>query len=151
MVYLPAENLLFTGDLLFNSLHPTMSQAESKQWLTSLTALRKMAVDVIVPGHGPICGKEATYPLSDYIRDMRAAVRRSYQAGRSKSETSSAVIPDFMEGFPYREGDRDRVRGYVKGGSDRIYDEYRAEAKANAANRPGGSGRSKARRQRKRA
>jgi glyoxylase-like metal-dependent hydrolase (beta-lactamase superfamily II) len=151
MVHLPAENLVFTGDLVFNNVHPSMSQAESKQWLSSLTALRKMAVDVIVPGHGPICGKEATYPLSDYIREMRAMVRRSFQAGRSKSETSSAVIPEFMEGFPYREADRDRVRGYVKGGSDRIYDEYRAEAKANMANQSSASRRSRVGRQRKRA
>lgn len=151
MVHLPAENLLFTGDLVFNNVHPSMSQAESKQWLSSLTAMRKMAVDVIIPGHGPICDKEATYPLSDYIRDMRAVVRRSFQAGRSKSETSSAVIPEFLDVFPYRESDRDQVRGHIKGGSDRIYDEYRAEVKANTANQSSVSKRSKARRQRKHA
>jgi hypothetical protein len=60
-------------------------------------------------------------------------VRKSFQAGRSKSETSSAVIPEFLDAFPYKDSDREKVRARIKGGSDRIYDEYRALAKANAA------------------
>jgi cyclase len=132
MTYLPQENLIFTGDLVFSHQHPTMTQAETKQWLSKLNQLRKMTIDIIIPGHGAICDKEATHPLSDYIRDMRAVVRRNFQAGRSKSETSSAVIPEFMDAFPYDENQRDRVRQRIKGGSDRIYDEYRAVAKASA-------------------
>jgi hypothetical protein len=37
-----------------------------------------------------------------------------------------------MDAFPYDENQRDRVRQRIKGGSDRIYDEYRAVAKASA-------------------
>jgi glyoxylase-like metal-dependent hydrolase (beta-lactamase superfamily II) len=130
MVSLPDENLLFTGDVVTCGVHPSMVHAESRAWLATLTALRKMNVGIIVPGHGRQCGRDATHALSDYLREMRAAVRRSYQAGRSKSETSSAVIPKFMDAFEYDEADRDKVRLLVKGGSDRIYDEYRAEAKS---------------------
>ena len=146
MVYLPSENLLFSGDIVFSQMHPSMTQAETKQWLSALTVLRKMTVDKIVPGHGTICDREATHSLSDYIRDMRALVRRCFQAGRSKSETSSAVIPEFMGAFPYDENERDKVRLRVKGGSDRIYDEYRAEAKADKVK--GSSKRGKTRRRR---
>lgn len=148
MVYLPTESLLFAGDVVFCGVHPSMSLAETKQWLSTLTALRKMSVDVIVPGHGDICAREATHALSDYIRDMRAMVRRGFQAGRSKSETSSAVIPEMMGAFSYTEKNRDRVRMRIKAGSDRIYDEYRAEAKADAAKNS--SRRSAGRRKRRR-
>jgi cyclase len=130
MVHLPEEDVVFTGDLVFNRQHPSMNFAESKQWLSALNQLRKMPVEVIVPGHGPVCDREATHPLSDYIRDIRAMVRKSFQAGRSKSETSSAVIPELFECFPYDESRRDEIRLRIKGGSDRIYDEYRALAKA---------------------
>lgn len=133
LVYLPEENVVFSGDLVFSYQHPSMTSAESKQWLSALNQLRKMPAETIVPGHGRICTKEATHPLSDYIRDMRATVRKSFQAGRSKSETSSSLIPEFFDAFPYDEGERDLVRTRVKGGSDRIYDEYRALAKANSA------------------
>ena len=103
-----------------------------------------------MPGHGEICTREATHALSDYIRDMRAMVRRSFQAGRSKSETSSAVIPEMMGAFSYNEKNRDRIRLLIKAGSDRIYDEYRAEAKADAAKNKGSSRRSSGKRKRRR-
>jgi cyclase len=151
MVYLPENRLIFSGDLVFNNLHPTMAQAETKEWLSALNQLRKLVVDTIIPGHGPVCDKECTYPLSDYIRDMRAQVRHCFQAERSKSETSSAIIPEFMDAFPYAENERDRVRKSIKSGSDRIYDEYRTLArsstvgKKNAAAKKGRSRKRKSR------
>ena len=150
MVHLPESSILFTGDVVFCNTHPTMSQAETKQWLSALTTLRKMTVDTIVPGRGEVCDRDASHPLSDYIRDIRAVVRRSFQAGRSKSETSSAVIPDLMDAFPYKESERDQVRLRVKGGSDRVYDEYRAEAKASMTKTKRSSRRSSGKRKRRR-
>jgi len=150
MVYLPQENLLFSGDVLFAGVHPIMSHAVTQQWLSTLTALRKMSVEQIVPGHGEVCDKTASYPLSEYIREMRAAVRRNFRAGRTKSETSSALIPQFVDAFPYAEHERDLVRMRVKGGSDRIYDEYRATARAReAAGAPGGDASSRRKRRRR--
>ena len=131
MVHLPQERLLFSGDLLYNGAHPTMDQAETKEWLSVLTQLRKMDVDTIVPGHGSLCDRDATYPLSDYVRDLRARVRRSFQRGRSKSETATTVIPEFLDAFPYDESERDAVRARIKNSVGRIYDEYRAAAKAS--------------------
>jgi cyclase len=149
MVHLPEHDLLFSGDVVFCNQHPSMTYAETKEWLSALNQLRKMSVETIVPGHGTVCGQEATQPLSEYIRDIRAIVRRNFQAGRSKSETSSSVIPEFLDAFPYAEAERDRVRQRIKGGSDRIYDEYRAQAKANVAKSRGSTKRSKSKRSQK--
>ena len=65
MVHLPEERILFTGDVVVNGQHPYLGQCNSKQWLKALTYIRKMSVDTIVPGHGDLCGKEATQPLSE--------------------------------------------------------------------------------------
>jgi cyclase len=143
MVYLPEQNLIFAGDAVYCDMHPSMTQAETKQWLSTLNQLRKMTVDLIIPGHGLPCDKEATQPLSEYIREMRALVRRNFQSGRSKSETSSAVIPELLDAFPFKESERDHVRQRIKGGSDRIYDEYRAAAKANTVKARGSSRKSR--------
>lgn len=129
MVHLPEHRLVFTGDLVYNNMHPLMTHAMTKEWLLALNQLRKMMVDLVVPGHGTVCDKEATYPLSDYIRDIRAKVRRHFQAERSKSETAATLITEFMDAFPYKESERERVRRYIKSGSDRIYDEYRVAVK----------------------
>jgi cyclase len=132
MVYLPQDRLAFTGDLVLNNMHPTMSQAQSKQWLSALNKLRKMAVDVIVPGHGAVCDKTATHPLSRYLRQVRARVRKEFDAGRSKSETSKAMIPELMGAFPYKEDEKHDIQRRIKEASYRVYDEYRAAAKATA-------------------
>jgi len=150
MVYLPGDSLLFSGDVVWCSMHPEMGQAETKQWLSTLNAIRKMSVDTIVPGHGSCCGKDVTYPLSEYIRGLRAAVRRHFQAGRSKSETSSAVIPEFVGAFSFGEGERDRIRQLVKGGCDRVYDEYRSAEKVHTARGHKSLARSRSRRQKRR-
>lgn len=130
MVYLPERRLVFTGDLVFNNMHPSMGQAQTKEWLVALNQLRKLTVDILVPGHGAVCDKECTYPLSDYIREMRARVRRYYLANKSKAETASLIIPEFVDAFPHPESRRDTVRRLVKNASDRIYDEYRSQGRA---------------------
>jgi hypothetical protein len=122
-----------------------MELAQTKAWLTALNRLRKMAVDAVVPGHGSICDREGTHALSNYIRRMRALVRRAFQAGRSKSDTSKVVVPRFLDAFPHDEEESERTRARVKGGSDRIYDEYRIAAKVRA----GREVRGRARRKRK--
>jgi hypothetical protein len=60
---------------------------------------------------------------------MRNKVRRCFQDGRSKTETSNAIVPEFMDAFPYDEGEQKHISRRIKGSSDRIYDEYRTAAK----------------------
>ena len=139
MVHIPDERLIFTGDLVFNGRHPTMQYAESKAWLTALNRLRKMAVDTIVPGHGQIADKEATYPLSDYIREIRAIVRRSYRAGRSKSDTAKLVVPQLMDAFPYEHHAAGRLSRQIRDSCNRVYDEYRAADRSRGRRRRRGT------------
>jgi cyclase len=148
MVHLPEHRLMFTGDVVFNHVHPSMEYAETKAWLSALRRLRKVDVDMLVPGHGAVCDGEATHPLSDYVREMRAYVRRCFRRGRTKSETSKAIVSEFLDAFPYRRGDLDKVRNRIKVGSDRIYDEYRAQAKKKDTTKRAKSRRSRGRRRR---
>jgi glyoxylase-like metal-dependent hydrolase (beta-lactamase superfamily II) len=133
MVYLPKHQLIFSGDLVFCSQHPTMNLAETEEWVAALDRLSQMKVKTLVPGHGPVCTQDAAQPLAAYIRNLRQRVHESFESGKSKSETSAAMIAEFLDAFPYTDQERDERRQRIKGSSDRIYDEYRAIAKANAA------------------
>lgn len=135
IVHVPDEGLVFSGDLVFNALHPTMQYAESKAWLTALNRLRKMAVETVVPGRGQVGDKAITYPLSDYIREIRAAVRKSYRAGRTKSDTAKAVIPQLLDAFPYDPAESERISKQIRESSNRVYDEYRTAARARQGNK----------------
>jgi len=154
MVYLPQHKLIFSGDLVFCNQHPTMNYAETRQWVATLDRIHEMPIETIVPGHGPVCTRQAARPLADYIRNMRRRVRESFESGKSKSETSAVIIAEFLDLFPYTDQERDERRLRIKGGSDRIYDEYRARSKANASRearlRNSSAARNKSRRARKR-
>lgn len=123
-VWLPAERILFTGDVVVVGEHPALGQSDSKQWLAVLARLRKTSLKWIVPGHGPLCNVEATVPISDYIRTLRAKVRSQYKAGRSKSE-AAVVISQMIDLFPYRPGDKSFVEKRIRAGVSRIYDEMK--------------------------
>ena len=75
------------GDAVWVDQHPYMAQANSKEWLDGLTYIRKFKADRIVPGRGPVCGRDATERMSEYIRFMRARVRLNYRQGTTKQET----------------------------------------------------------------
>lgn len=62
-VYLPAEKVLFAGDLVFRSRIPYVGQADSRHWIASLDNLLAFDTEVIVPGHGPLS--------TDARRDMQ--------------------------------------------------------------------------------
>jgi cyclase len=124
-VWLPKERILFTGDVVVVGEHPSLGQSVSKEWLEVLTRLRKMSLAYIVPGHGPLCNTEATEPVSDYIRTLRAKVRSQYRSGRSKSE-AAVVINQMIDYFPYRPGDKSFVEKRIRAGISRVYDEMKA-------------------------
>ena len=77
VIWMPDDKILFVGDAVWVDQHPYMAQANSKEWLDGLTYIRKLKADQIVPGRGPVCGREATERMSEYIRFMRARVRCS--------------------------------------------------------------------------
>lgn len=130
LVYLPEAQVLFTGDTVVLGMHPLMTQANSKEWLETLNTIRKMRVEHIIPGRGPLGGKQDTYPLSEYLRQLRAQVRRLYLAGRSKAE-ASALVSELMGYFPVPDDQRDIIRARVKGSVDRIYEEMKATQEAD--------------------
>jgi cyclase len=124
-VWLPKEKILFTGDVVVVGEHPSLGQSNSKEWLETLARLRRMSLNVIVPGHGPLCNVEATQPISEYIRTMRLKVRNQIKAERSKSE-AAMVVSQMIDYFPYRPGDRSFVEKRIRAGVNRIYDEIKA-------------------------
>lgn len=124
-VYLPDEKILFTGDLVVVDEHPSLGQCDSEIWLSRLRWLRKQKFQVLVPGHGELCNVEASEPVSDYIRTMRAKVRQQYKSGRTKAE-AAVVISQMIDFFPYRPGEKSIIEKRIRAGVSRVYDEMKA-------------------------
>lgn len=70
VVYVPAEGVLFAGDLVFRNRVPFVGQADSRRWIQALDVLLAFDARVVVPGHGPMS--------TDAAADMR--LTRDYLA-----------------------------------------------------------------------
>jgi glyoxylase-like metal-dependent hydrolase (beta-lactamase superfamily II) len=131
-VHLPEQRLLFASDSVIVNQHPYISSPCTKDWLESLTMLRRarFPADLIVPGRGPLVDKDATEPLSNYLRLARRRVHSLFHAGRPRADTST-LVPELLDLFPYQEDDLENVQRRIKGGLDRIYEEFKSNDKAN--------------------
>src|SRR6266540_1706037 len=92
VTYMPDQRVLFTADLLFVELHPTVRDGDSANWQRILARLMGMDVDWIVPGHGPMVqGKEQLQVLSDYFDTVRARVRALMQQGKTLDQIRTEI------------------------------------------------------------
>lgn len=65
-IYLPAERILFTGDILVQSPLPYSGASWPVPWVDVLRRIEAMPIAVLVPGHGPVMRDHA------YTRQVRA-------------------------------------------------------------------------------
>ena len=78
-IYLPAQGVLFAGDVVFRQRIPFVGQADSRHWIASLDTLLALDPRVIVPGHGPL-SREPRQDLRltrDYLLFLREAMGRA--------------------------------------------------------------------------
>ena len=50
---------------------PFMGQGNIAQWISTLTWMKDLDVDTLVPGHGEICGKDEIDRLLEYLPSLR--------------------------------------------------------------------------------
>jgi glyoxylase-like metal-dependent hydrolase (beta-lactamase superfamily II) len=76
VVVLPAERVLFAGDIVFRGRIPFVGQADSRQWIAALDTLLKMDAKVVVPGHGALSttAREDLQMTRDYLAFLREAM-----------------------------------------------------------------------------
>lgn len=105
LVYLPADRLLFTGDILFESVHPVMWAGPVERWIAACDRMLAMDVDVIVPGHGPVTDKGGVRRMRAYLAHLRDHAHARYQAGMSLDQAARDIPLDDFAGW----GDPERV------------------------------------------
>ncbi|HSC44602.1 MAG TPA: MBL fold metallo-hydrolase, partial [Candidatus Acidoferrum sp.] len=84
IVRVPEQNVVYTGDLLFNNMYPVTfdEQATVSGWRSTLKTFLSWDKDTIfVPGHGQICGREGVQLSLDLFDDIEAQASKMYKAG----------------------------------------------------------------------
>jgi cyclase len=76
VAWLPAERVLYAGDLVFNGGTPFVLMGSVQGSLRALERLRGFGAETIVPGHGEVCGRAVIDDCARYlafVRDVAAA------------------------------------------------------------------------------
>jgi len=97
VVYLPDEEILFAGDVLFNGCHPVTRSADTSNWVKVLDTLMGKSIKLTVPGHGePAVGKSNLDNLKNYFQIFRSRVGVLKASGLSIEEVEkSFALPEF--------------------------------------------------------
>jgi glyoxylase-like metal-dependent hydrolase (beta-lactamase superfamily II) len=91
IVHLPAERVVFTGDILFRLCTPIGWEGTYAQWTAALDQVIALEPAVVVPGHGPLCGVEGPRDMRDYLTYVRAEARGHFDAGRSELDACRRI------------------------------------------------------------
>lgn len=91
IVHLPEQRVVFTGDVLFRLCTPIGWEGTYAQWMTALDDIVALAPEVVVPGHGPLCGVEGPREMRAYLEYVRAESRQHFDAGRSALEAAKRI------------------------------------------------------------
>ncbi len=91
LVYLPQDDVLFAGDVIFRGCTPLGWEGSFASWIAALERIVALAPAVIVPGHGPLCGVEGAEELIAYFRYVEAEARGCFERGLSLEEAACAI------------------------------------------------------------
>jgi len=96
VAYVPRDNLLIVGDLVFNYSIPYIdvdAGADILGWISVLEKLYEMcdADTRVVPGHGEVGTRQALSDMRDYLRDLWKAVGAARTAGKTLEQAKTEV------------------------------------------------------------
>ena len=91
IVHLPAERVVFTGDVLFRLCTPIGWEGTFDGWIRALDTIIALDPVVVVPGHGPLSGLEGPREMKAYLAYVRGEAARFYAAGLSTRDAASRI------------------------------------------------------------
>lgn len=92
-LYLPADGIIFVGDLLFVQHHPYLGKGNLDNWRATLKNIANMKPKAVVPGHGPLGKNFHLKELHDYIQTVEGIVRELVEQAAMPDEVATNPIP----------------------------------------------------------
>jgi len=97
VLYLPEEKIVFMSDLLFISIHPYLPDGFPERWKESLSIVKALGTQTVVPGHGPVGRSADLLVITQYIESLENIVENMIKSGRPVEEVSLQPIPSKFE------------------------------------------------------
>lgn len=93
IVYVKDEKVLFSGDLIFAKSFPWGGDptANPDKWIQALKTILEMNLEKIVPGHGPICGKEEVENYLNFMVKVKETIYKLIREGLKENEITDEI------------------------------------------------------------
>jgi glyoxylase-like metal-dependent hydrolase (beta-lactamase superfamily II) len=91
VVHLPAERVVFCGDVFFHRCTPIGWEGSTDQWITALRRIESFEPEHVVPGHGPVCGVDGVRAMREYLEFVRREATVHYNAGRTVRDACARI------------------------------------------------------------
>ena len=91
VMYLPEHKLLVAGDVGFFYVAPFCQNAHPSNWISICDRVASMDVDRIVPGHGPLGGKQQLAEMADYLRLLEVEAKRRWDAKLTAGAAAAGI------------------------------------------------------------
>jgi glyoxylase-like metal-dependent hydrolase (beta-lactamase superfamily II) len=99
IVHLPGAGVVFTGDVLFRLCTPIGWDGTYARWMAALDEIVALAPEVVVPGHGPLCGLEGPREMKAYLAYVLAESRRFFDMGLPVLDAARRIDPGPYAGW----------------------------------------------------
>ncbi len=91
ILYLPDDQIVFTGDLVFNQNHPYLAHGEIAPWKSWLDFMNTLDIQKVIPGHGPLGNKDIISQMKDYIVNIEELAT---QLQKQEMEPEELAMPE---------------------------------------------------------
>jgi cyclase len=91
IAYVPANRVVYTGDILFVEGTPIAWAGPVSNWIKACDRIIALDADVVVPGHGPITDKAGVKRMQDYLVLVDRETRRRHADGMTPWEAARDI------------------------------------------------------------
>jgi phosphoglycerate dehydrogenase-like enzyme len=90
--------MLCTGDACVNGAFNFMGHSDSASWIRVLERAQQLDVKMVLPGHGPIAGKDLLERQKRYFVELRQQVRKGVQDNKTIEDIVAGInLPWYKE------------------------------------------------------
>jgi glyoxylase-like metal-dependent hydrolase (beta-lactamase superfamily II) len=91
VMHLPEHKLLVAGDVGFFYVAPFCQNANPSSWISICDRIAGMDVERIVPGHGPLGGKQQLVEMADYLRLLRVEAKKRWDKKMTAGQAAADI------------------------------------------------------------
>jgi len=107
IVFLPAERVLFTGDLVEDRFYPIFPfvppydvDVDGQGWIRVVEELQRLDPRIVVPGHGEVGDSGLLGTTHEYLTFLQSETKRLAGEGHAADAIIAALAPQLQKRYP---------------------------------------------------